>query len=124
MTAASVYRHGGLRPYCSDLQEWQVIFVVLCTFAKGDAFANLPEHWQLGQRLEFQTCLAKNVESNGFEELRKEATIAYFVRGLNREGGQYLVRRDGGGEPPSHQEGWQEQLGTSIQRMLMRCRRS
>ena len=45
----------------ADLQEWQDIFVVLCTFAKGNEFANLAE--QLGQRLEFQACLAKDMES-------------------------------------------------------------
>ena len=68
----------------ADLQEWQEIFVVLCTFAKADEFANLAE--QLGQRLEFQASLAKNVESNGFEELRKEATLAYLAAGrLDKE---------------------------------------
>lgn len=36
----------------ADLNEWQEIFVVLCTFAKPDDFSNLAE--QLGQRLEFQ----------------------------------------------------------------------
>ena len=46
--------------------EWQDIIVVLCTFAKGNEFANLAE--QLGQRLEFQALLAKDVKSNGFEE--------------------------------------------------------
>ena len=35
---------------------------------------------QLGQRLKFQASLA-NVESNGFEELRKEATLAYVAAG-------------------------------------------
>ena len=35
---------------------------------------------QLGQRLKFQASLA-NVESNGFEELRKEATLVYVAAG-------------------------------------------
>ncbi len=35
----------------AEWQEWQEVFVVLCTFAKGDEFSNLAE--QLGQRLEF-----------------------------------------------------------------------
>ena len=55
----------------ANLQEWREIFLILCTFAKADEFANLAK--QLGQRLEFQASLA--------EELRKEATLAYVAAG-------------------------------------------
>ncbi len=63
----------------ADLQEWQEVFVVLCTFAKGDEFSNLAE--QLGQRLEFQASLLKNMESPVSEDLRKNAVLAYLAAG-------------------------------------------
>lgn len=64
----------------ADLQEWQEIFVVLCTFAKPDEFANLAE--QLGQRLEFQASLVKGSEgATTAEELRKNATLTYLAAG-------------------------------------------
>ncbi|KAH8116058.1 WD40 repeat-like protein [Phellopilus nigrolimitatus] len=63
----------------ADLQEWQEIFVVLCTFAKPDEFANLAE--QLGQRLEFNASMTKSAEALGAEELRKNATLTYLAAG-------------------------------------------
>ena len=50
------------------------IYVVLCTFAKGDEFAGLAE--QLGQRLEFASSLRRGVEG---DEFRKNATLTYLA---------------------------------------------
>jgi protein transport protein SEC31 len=67
----------------ADLQEWQEIFVVLCTFASQEDFANLAE--QLGQRLEFQASLAKasaNPDAaDKAQEFRKNATLTYLAAG-------------------------------------------
>ncbi|KAL5498571.1 SEC31 [Sanghuangporus vaninii] len=63
----------------ADLQEWQEIFVVLCTFAKPDEFANLAE--QLGQRLEFHANILKNAASPSADEFRKDATLTYLAAG-------------------------------------------
>lgn len=67
----------------ADLQEWQEIFVVLCTFASQDDFANLAE--QLGQRLEFQASLAKASAAHDAAEkaleFRKNATLTYLAAG-------------------------------------------
>ncbi|KAH8109041.1 hypothetical protein DFH11DRAFT_1691296 [Phellopilus nigrolimitatus] len=63
----------------ADLQEWQEIFVVLCTFAKPSEFANLAE--QLSQRLEFNASMMKSAEALGAEELRKNATLTYLAAG-------------------------------------------
>lgn len=67
----------------ADLQEWQEIFVVLCTFASQDDFANLAE--QLGQRLEFQASLAKASATpeaaEKAHEFRKNATLTYLAAG-------------------------------------------
>ncbi|KAH8115317.1 hypothetical protein DFH11DRAFT_1543420 [Phellopilus nigrolimitatus] len=63
----------------ADLQEWQEIFVVLCTFAKPGEFANLAE--QLSQRLEFNASMMKSAEALGAEELRKNATLTYLAAG-------------------------------------------
>ena len=52
------------------------IFVVLCTFAKGDEFAGLME--QLGQRLEFAGSLRRGAEG---DEFRKNATLTYLAAG-------------------------------------------
>ena len=60
----------------ADLREWMKIFVVLCTFAKGDEFAGLAE--QLGQRLEFAGSLRRGAEGN---EFRKNATLTYLAAG-------------------------------------------
>ncbi|TFK85253.1 hypothetical protein K466DRAFT_588247 [Polyporus arcularius HHB13444] len=67
----------------ADLQEWQEIFVVLCTFASQDEFSGLAE--QLGQRLEFQSNVVK--ASGGpdadakYTELRRHATLTYLAAG-------------------------------------------
>jgi len=66
-----------------DLKEWQVIFVILCTYAPPDEFATLVE--QLGLRLEFQGNLVKtsgvdDAESKA-KRLRKHATLCYLAAG-------------------------------------------
>ena len=38
----------------ADLQEWMEIYVVLCTFAKGDKFAGLAEQLGVGVRWQFE----------------------------------------------------------------------
>ncbi|EGO03497.1 hypothetical protein SERLA73DRAFT_165175 [Serpula lacrymans var. lacrymans S7.3] len=67
----------------ADLQEWQEIFVVLCTFATQEEFSNLAE--QLGRRLEFQSSVLKASNApNALEksiELRKNATLTYLAAG-------------------------------------------
>lgn len=63
----------------ADLQDWQEIFVVLCTFAKPDEFARLTE--QLGQRLEFNSNMTKSAEVASSKELRKHATLTYLAAG-------------------------------------------
>ncbi|EAU82970.2 structural molecule [Coprinopsis cinerea okayama7 len=68
----------------ADLQEWQEIFVVICTFASQEEFASLAE--QLGVRLEFQFGLAK-AEGDDAESVakanafRKNATLTYLAAG-------------------------------------------
>ena len=52
------------------------LFVVLCTFAKGDEFAGLAE--QLGQQLEFAGSLRRDAGGN---EFRKNATLMYLAAG-------------------------------------------
>ncbi|KAL6299339.1 hypothetical protein BKA93DRAFT_608197 [Sparassis latifolia] len=67
----------------ADLQEWQEIFVVLCTFATHEEFSGLAE--QLGRRLEFRSSLAKvSGSSDGREkaaEFRRHATLTYLAAG-------------------------------------------
>ncbi|KAI0784083.1 hypothetical protein C8Q75DRAFT_781234 [Abortiporus biennis] len=67
----------------ADLQEWQEIFVVLCTFAGQEEFSSLAE--QLGQRLEFQSSVAKTVDISDANvpaaELRNNATLTYLAAG-------------------------------------------
>ncbi|KAF8270128.1 hypothetical protein EI94DRAFT_1572288 [Lactarius quietus] len=63
----------------ADLQDWQEIFVVLCTFARPDEFGGLAE--QLGARLEFQASLARSEHATEAPELRKNATLAYLAAG-------------------------------------------
>lgn len=67
----------------AELQEWQEIFVVLCTFANQEGFSGLAE--QLGQRLEFQSSLAKVSGSPDAEqkatEFRRNATLTYLAAG-------------------------------------------
>ncbi|RDB18645.1 Protein transport protein SEC31 [Hypsizygus marmoreus] len=65
----------------ADLQEWQEIFVVLCTFATQDEFAGLAE--QLGRRLEFQFTVAASSEDPHIKEdardYRQNATLTYLA---------------------------------------------
>ncbi|KAG6861064.1 hypothetical protein C0995_004406 [Termitomyces sp. Mi166 len=65
----------------ADLQEWQEIFVVLCTFAKQGEFQRLAE--ELGRRLEFQFTVAaasENAETKeGAREYRQNATLTYLA---------------------------------------------
>ena len=63
----------------ADLQDWQEIFVVLCTFASADEFRGLAE--QLGARLEFQASLARSEQNVEALELRKNAMLAYLAAG-------------------------------------------
>ncbi|KAI0826287.1 hypothetical protein BC629DRAFT_1434747 [Irpex lacteus] len=63
----------------ADLQEWQEIFVVICTFASQEDFSSLAE--QLGQRLEFQHSLAKASSSENPHAYRKNATLTYLAAG-------------------------------------------
>ncbi|KAI0259714.1 hypothetical protein BC834DRAFT_974042 [Gloeopeniophorella convolvens] len=63
----------------ADLQDWQEIFVVLCTFARTDEFGGLAE--QLGARLEFQGTVARSVHATEAAELKKKATLAYLAAG-------------------------------------------
>lgn len=66
----------------ADLAEWQEVFVVLCTFAKQEEFADLVK--QLGQRLEFQHSLLRG-PARGSEgasrELRQNALLCYLAAG-------------------------------------------
>ena len=66
-----------------DLQEWQEIFVVLCSFATPDEFASLTE--QLGERLEFQSHLQKASDADDAStkalRIRKNATLTYLAAG-------------------------------------------
>lgn len=67
----------------ADLQEWQEIFVVICTFASQDEFSGLAE--QLGQRLEFQASLIKASPApdaaQNAQVYRKNATLTYLAAG-------------------------------------------
>ncbi len=63
----------------AELQDWQEIFVVLCTFGRADEFGGLAE--QLGARLEFQASLARSERAAEAPELRKNATLAYLAAG-------------------------------------------
>ncbi|KAL1741502.1 hypothetical protein HDZ31DRAFT_66861 [Schizophyllum fasciatum] len=67
----------------ADLQEWQEIFVVLCTFASQEEFANLAE--ELGRRLEFEYVEDKDSEDTGISsravEFRKNAMLTYLAAG-------------------------------------------
>ncbi|GJJ10681.1 hypothetical protein Clacol_004908 [Clathrus columnatus] len=66
----------------ADLQEWQEIFVVLCTFSKKEEFSILME--QLGQRLEFQGNIIRTSEIDDdaevkAKEFKKHATLCYLA---------------------------------------------
>ncbi|KAJ3833480.1 hypothetical protein F5878DRAFT_728797 [Lentinula raphanica] len=65
----------------ADLQEWQEIFVVLCTFASKEEFPSLAE--QLGRRLEFQYTISKSSNdpdtASKAVNFRKYATLTYLA---------------------------------------------
>ena len=65
----------------ADLQEWQEIFIIICTFASADEFPGLAE--QLGTRLEFQSTLAKSSEDPDIraraDVFRRNATLSYLA---------------------------------------------
>ncbi|XP_006463619.1 hypothetical protein AGABI2DRAFT_225478 [Agaricus bisporus var. bisporus H97] len=65
----------------ADLQEWQEIFVVLCTFASREEFSGLAE--QLGARLEFHSTVEKSSEDPEVRDTasryRKNATLTYLA---------------------------------------------
>ncbi|KAJ4467081.1 hypothetical protein J3R30DRAFT_3718374 [Lentinula aciculospora] len=65
----------------ADLQEWQEIFVVLCTFASKEEFPGLAE--QLGRRLEFQYTVSKSWNNSEVAskavEFKKYATLTYLA---------------------------------------------
>ncbi|KAG6820187.1 hypothetical protein H0H93_004180 [Arthromyces matolae] len=65
----------------ADLQEWQEIFVILCTFAKQEEFPGLAE--ELGRRMEFQFTIAASSDDSetkeGAREYRQNATLTYLA---------------------------------------------
>jgi protein transport protein SEC31 len=65
----------------ADLDEWRVVFVVLCTFAKEADFANLAD--QLGQRLQFKWQLLAASDAPESKEnaktARQDATLCYLA---------------------------------------------
>ncbi|TIB81194.1 WD40 repeat-like protein [Wallemia mellicola] len=63
----------------ADLNEWQEIFVVLCTFAKSEEFGQLAE--QLGQRLDFQYRVADEADKMGAKKYRTNAILCYLAAG-------------------------------------------
>ena len=67
----------------ADLQEWQEVFVVLCTFASEEEFSGLAE--QLGRRLEYQSSIVKDSSTPDAVtkalEFRRHATLTYLAAG-------------------------------------------
>ncbi|KAK0229698.1 hypothetical protein EDD85DRAFT_776241 [Armillaria nabsnona] len=62
----------------ADLQEWQEIFVVICTFASKEEFPSLAE--QLGRRLEFQFAVSNASEDAAqASQFRKYAILTYLA---------------------------------------------
>ncbi|KAK0477770.1 hypothetical protein IW261DRAFT_1551835 [Armillaria novae-zelandiae] len=62
----------------ADLQEWQEIFVVICTFASKEEFPILAE--QLGRRLEFQFAVSNASEDAAqASQFRKYAILTYLA---------------------------------------------
>ena len=65
----------------AEIQEWQEIFIIICTFASPDEFPSLAE--QLGARLEFQSTLAKSSEDPDVRVragvFRRNATLTYLA---------------------------------------------
>lgn len=61
----------------ADLADWQEVFVVLCTFARKDEFANFVE--SLGQRIEFAAVQSRNSNADEALKLRKNALLCYLA---------------------------------------------
>ena len=59
----------------ADLNEWRVIFAVVCTFAKDAEFNNLAD--QLGQRLQFKA--HTNSDKAASRAARQDATLCYLA---------------------------------------------
>ena len=81
----AVYRHGGPRRHYSEcrLAGMSGDFRRTLHVCKSRCVQVVTIAEQLGRSLEFQATgsLAKNVEFNGFEELRKEVALAYMAAG-------------------------------------------
>jgi len=73
----------------ADLNEWQEVFVVICTFAtKNEEFVNLAE--QLGQRLEFQYSSGSSDKALT-KTHRKNAVLCYLAAGkLEKVAGMWV----------------------------------
>src|ERR1700722_15166577 len=67
----------------ADLQDWQDIFVMLCTFVSADEFSGMAE--QLGNHLEFRSTFLNTSHEPGAamqaQEFRKNATLTYHTSG-------------------------------------------
>ncbi|UZJ54908.1 hypothetical protein CBS101457_004228 [Exobasidium rhododendri] len=74
----------------ADLNEWQEVFVVICTFAtKNEEFVSLAE--QLGQRLEYQYSTSASENRDVVKTLRKNAVLCYLAAGkLEKVAGMWV----------------------------------
>ncbi len=65
----------------ADLNEWKVIFVVLCTFAKESDFGHLAE--QLGQRLQYKAQMLAGSDSpeakTSAKTAKEDATLCFLA---------------------------------------------
>lgn len=73
----------------ADLNEWQEVFVVICTFAnKSEEFVSLAE--QLGQRLEYQYSSSASDKAHT-RTYRKNAVLCYLAAGkLEKVAGMWV----------------------------------
>ena len=71
-----------------DLQELMEMFVVLCTFTKGDKFVSLAK--QLSQWLEFTGSLRRGTEG---DESRKNATLTTSQLGSSKKSSTFGLRK-------------------------------
>ncbi|KAI5474282.1 hypothetical protein MNV49_003665 [Pseudohyphozyma bogoriensis] len=97
----------------ADLEDWQEIFVVLCTFAKSEEFSGLTE--QLGQRLEYQYVVAqRSPNPESATEWRKNAILCYLAAGqLEKVVGIWLQEMDEDEKAAKAKAGGDAQLATS-----------
>lgn len=65
----------------AELDEWKVVFVVLCTYAKDSEFNNLTD--QLGQRLQYKSQILSSSDSPeskaSAKVAREDATLCYLA---------------------------------------------